>query len=314
MNSNTFQDQPGQKLSYKFGSLTHADPAVRAQAVAHNLHCIELGEKLGARSHTVWIGDGGNFPGQVHFRRALERYLESLRDDLRGAARRLPHVHRAQALRARLLLDRAQRLGHELPLREGAGAEGVLPGGPRPPRAERQHRDDRGAARSSSASSAASTSTTASTATTTSTRARSSRSSSSWSSTSWSTPSSRRSPGFDPAYMLDQSHNVTDPIESLMTSAVELVARLRPGAPRGPGGAARGPGGKRRDPARSQTLKQAFTTDVAPILAMARHRAGGAIDPVAAYRASGYRQKKAQERPAAARRRRRHRLTDGVRS
>ena len=30
-------------------------------------------------------------------------------------------------------------------------------------------------------------------------------------------------PGFDPAYMLDQSHNVTDPIESLMTSAVELV-------------------------------------------------------------------------------------------
>ena len=37
------------------------------------------------------------------------------------------------------------------------------------------------------------------------------------------------------------------------------------------------------------TLKQAFTTDVAPILAMARQRAGGAIDPVAAYRASGYR-------------------------
>ena len=30
-------------------------------------------------------------------------------------------------------------------------------------------------------------------------------------------------PGFDPAYMLDQSHNVTDPVESLMASAVELV-------------------------------------------------------------------------------------------
>ena len=29
-------------------------------------------------------------------------------------------------------------------------------------------------------------------------------------------------PGFDPAYMLDQSHNVTDPIESLMTSAMEV--------------------------------------------------------------------------------------------
>ena len=29
-------------------------------------------------------------------------------------------------------------------------------------------------------------------------------------------------PGFDPSYMLDQSHNVTDPIESLVTSAVEV--------------------------------------------------------------------------------------------
>src|SRR5688572_19049931 len=29
MNSNTFQDSPGQKLSYKFGSLSHTDPAVR---------------------------------------------------------------------------------------------------------------------------------------------------------------------------------------------------------------------------------------------------------------------------------------------
>ena len=35
MNSNTFQDQVGQPLSYKFGSLTHTDPAVRAQAVQH---------------------------------------------------------------------------------------------------------------------------------------------------------------------------------------------------------------------------------------------------------------------------------------
>ena len=84
MNSNTFEDQPGQALSYKFGSLTHTDPAVRAQAVEHNLECLELGQKLGARSHTVWIGDGGNFPGQVHFRRALDRYLDSLREIYRA--------------------------------------------------------------------------------------------------------------------------------------------------------------------------------------------------------------------------------------
>jgi L-rhamnose isomerase/sugar isomerase len=45
-------------------------------------------------------------------------------------------------------------------------------------------------------------------------------------------------------------------------------------------------------------LKQAFTADVSPILAVARERAGGAIDPIATYRASGYRLHKAEERPA----------------
>jgi L-rhamnose isomerase/sugar isomerase len=103
--------------------------------------------------------------------------------------------------------------------------------------------------------------------------------------------------GFDPAYMLDQSHNVTDPAESLMTSAIEVVrafvqAHLVDRA-------TLNEAQERNDAIVAlQTLKQAFTTDVAPILAMARHRAGGAIDPVAAYRASGYRAQKAAERPA----------------
>src|SRR5882724_10271239 len=79
MNSNTFQDQADQKHSYKFGSLTHPDRAVREQAIAHNVECIEIGRTLGSKAHTVWIGDGGNFPGQMHFRRALDRYLESMR-------------------------------------------------------------------------------------------------------------------------------------------------------------------------------------------------------------------------------------------
>jgi L-rhamnose isomerase/sugar isomerase len=55
-NSNTFQDQPGQTHSYKFGSLSHTDRAVRRQAVEHNLECLELNATLGARAHTVWIG------------------------------------------------------------------------------------------------------------------------------------------------------------------------------------------------------------------------------------------------------------------
>ena len=47
-----------------------------------------------------------------------------------------------------------------------------------------------------------------------------------------------------------------------------------------------------------RTLQRASATDVEPILAMARVRAGGAIDPVAVYRASGYRARVARERPA----------------
>jgi L-rhamnose isomerase/sugar isomerase len=47
----------------------------------------------------------------------------------------------------------------------------------------------------------------------------------------------------------------------------------------------------------SQILKGAFRTQVEPILAMARLRSGGAIDPLAAYRASGYRKKVAGIRP-----------------
>ena len=44
-------------------------------------------------------------------------------------------------------------------------------------------------------------------------------------------------------------------------------------------------------------VKQAFITDVSPILAEARRRKGGAIDPIGLYRASGYRAAKAAERP-----------------
>src|SRR5215207_4647233 len=48
VNSNTFQDHPGQPLSYKFGSLSHTDAAVRQQAIEHNLECLEIGQALGA--------------------------------------------------------------------------------------------------------------------------------------------------------------------------------------------------------------------------------------------------------------------------
>ncbi|GAA4441457.1 L-rhamnose catabolism isomerase [Pontibacter saemangeumensis] len=80
MNSNTFQDQPGQGLSYKFGSMQHVDKAVRRQAVEHNIEVIEHGVALGSDSLTVWLSDGSSFPGQLNFRKAFENTLESLQE------------------------------------------------------------------------------------------------------------------------------------------------------------------------------------------------------------------------------------------
>jgi L-rhamnose isomerase/sugar isomerase len=78
VNSNTFQDQPGQKLSYKFGSLHHVDKAVRQQAIDHNIEVIRYGGQLGSKVLSVWLSDGSNFPGELNFRGAFQRTLESL--------------------------------------------------------------------------------------------------------------------------------------------------------------------------------------------------------------------------------------------
>lgn len=80
MNSNTFQDQPGQPLSYKFGSMQHVDRNVRRQAIAHNIDVINYGVELGSKSLTVWLSDGSSFPGQLNFRKAFQHTLESLQE------------------------------------------------------------------------------------------------------------------------------------------------------------------------------------------------------------------------------------------
>ncbi|MCU7548345.1 sugar isomerase [Chitinophagaceae bacterium LB-8] len=80
VNSNTFQDQPDQKLSYKFGSMQHVDKAVRKQAVDHNIEVIRHGIELGSESLTVWLSDGSSFPGQLNFRKAFQNTLESLQE------------------------------------------------------------------------------------------------------------------------------------------------------------------------------------------------------------------------------------------
>jgi L-rhamnose isomerase/sugar isomerase len=80
VNSNTFQDQAGQKHSYKFGSLQHVDKAVRRQAIEHNIEVIRHGVELGSEALTVWLADGSSFPGQLNFRRAFQNTLEGLQE------------------------------------------------------------------------------------------------------------------------------------------------------------------------------------------------------------------------------------------
>jgi len=78
VNSNTFQDQLDQELSYKFGSLQHVNKAVRKQAIDHNIEVIKHGIELGSEALTVWLSDGSCFPGQLNFRKAFQNTLESL--------------------------------------------------------------------------------------------------------------------------------------------------------------------------------------------------------------------------------------------
>ena len=80
VNSNTFQDQPDQKHSYKFGSLQHVDKVIRKQAIDHNIDVIRHGVDLGSESLTVWLSDGSCFPGQLNFRKAFQRTLQSLEE------------------------------------------------------------------------------------------------------------------------------------------------------------------------------------------------------------------------------------------
>ena len=299
-NSNTFQDQPDQPLSYKFGSLSHTDPAVRRQAVEHNIACLEIGAAVGAPAHTVWIGDGANFPGQSHARRALDRYLDSMREIYAalppGCRLFLEHKFYepafystvindwgtsyvcAQALgeRAYCLVD----LGHHAP---NVNVEQIVARLIQLGRLGGFHFNDSKYGDDDL-------------------DAGSIKPFQLFLIFNELVDAAREGvPGFNPAYMLDQSHNVTDPIESLITSAIELARAAVQAHLVDRDALARYQ--HANDPLMAlQTLKQAFTCDVSPILAMARYRAGGAIDPIAAFRESRYREHKKTERRAEARR------------
>ncbi|ODT79658.1 MAG: L-rhamnose catabolism isomerase [Pelagibacterium sp. SCN 64-44] len=295
MNSNTFADARGQIQSYKFGSLSAADKATREQAIEHNLECIEIGRTIGSKALTVWIGDGSNFPGQTNFTTQFEHYLDSMKavyaalpDDWRVFTEHKMYepafyssvvqdwgtnyiIARELGEKAFCLVD----LGHHAP---NVNIEMIVARLAQFGKLGGFHFNDSKYGDDDLDAGAID-------------------------------PFrlflvfnelvdiEGRDADFRPAHMLDQSHNVTDPIESLMLSAADvqrayaqalLVDRKGLKAAQEANDAL----------AATQALRTAFRTDVEPILAMARFEAGGAIDLLATYRAAGYRQKVADIRPA----------------
>lgn len=293
MNSNTFQDHADLALSFRYGSLSHTDAATRRQAIDHNIETIEIGEKIGSKALTVWIGDGSNFPGQTSLSKQFERYLASMKDIYKAlpADWRIFSEHKiyepafystvvqdwgtslmiAQELgeKAACLVD----LGHHAP---NVNIEMIVARLIRAGKLGGFHFND---SKYGDDDLDAGT-------------IEPYRLFLIWN----ELVELENTPGLNLSHMIDQSHNVTDPIESLMISAMEiqrayiaasLVDRDMLAGYQ-----------ETNDPLMaSATLRQAFQTDVGPILAMSRLRKGAAIDPVATYRASGYRDKVAAVRP-----------------
>jgi L-rhamnose isomerase/sugar isomerase len=298
VNSNTFQDQPKQARSYKYGSLAHTDKAVRELAILHNLDCIRVGQAVGSKALTLWVGDGANFPGQQHFARAFERYLESasviyaaLPPDWRLL---VEHKMYEPAFYATVIQDWGSSLMAVQTLGPNAGC--LVDLGHHAPNvnielivARLVHARRLGGFHFNDSKYGDDDLDSGSIDPFRLFLVFNELVDAAW----------RKVPGFAPAHMLDQSHNVTDPIESLITSAIELMRAYTQALLVDRRALCEHQESNDALMA-AQTLKRAFTTDVAPILARARLRNGAAIDPIGAYRTSGYRAAQALARPAAA--------------
>lgn len=294
MNSNTFADAAGQMQSYKFGSLSAADKATRDQAIEHNLECIEIGKTIGSKALTVWIGDGSNFPGQVNFADQFANYLDSMKsiyaalpDDWRVYTEHKMYEPAFYStvvqdwgtnyIIAKELGDKAfclVDLGHHAP---NVNIEMIVSRLAQFGKLGGFHFND-----------------------------------SKYGDDDLDAGSidpyrlflvfnelvdiEGRDADFHPAHMLDQSHNVTDPIESLMLSAADVQRAYAQALLVDRAGLKAAQEGNDALAA-TQALRQAYRTDVEPILAMARMEQGGAIDLLSTYRASGYRAKVAEVRP-----------------
>jgi len=289
VNSNTFQDQKDQAQTYKFGSLSNTEKAVREQAIQHNIDCVGYGRQLGARTLTVWLADGSNFPGQQHLRRAFLRTQESLAaiyeampTDWTMLVEYKPYepnfysmvipdwgtslaLCQAIGQNAQVLVD----LGHHLPntnieqivgrLRQFGRLGGFHFNGS-------MYGDD--------------------------------------DLTTGSTKPfqlflifnelvdaalDKSVPAEAVAYMIDASHNVKDPLEDLLQSVENILSAYAKALLMDRDALAEAQ--EANDVVRAEEiLRDAFLTDVRPLVSEAYRQSGGAIKPIAAYRAAGVRE------------------------
>ena len=66
INPNLFQSQ-----EYKFGSIANPDPGIRRQALDHLLDSVAIGQALGSKDVSIWLADGSNYPGTQSIRRRI---------------------------------------------------------------------------------------------------------------------------------------------------------------------------------------------------------------------------------------------------
>jgi L-rhamnose isomerase/sugar isomerase len=73
VNTNVFQDD-----DYMLGSVTNPDAAVRRKALGHLLEAVDIMDRTGSRDLKLWFSDGTNYPGQDDIRDRQDRMAEAL--------------------------------------------------------------------------------------------------------------------------------------------------------------------------------------------------------------------------------------------
>jgi L-rhamnose isomerase / sugar isomerase len=80
VNPNIFQDQ-----IYKYGSICNRDEVARSAAKQQLLDSVDIAKKIGSRYVSLWLADGSNYPGQANIRwrkRAMTTCLREVSETL----------------------------------------------------------------------------------------------------------------------------------------------------------------------------------------------------------------------------------------